>query len=134
MKLSNEQVISLLQSGDMFPHVGFFDRSPYPATAEAVQETELIVIRIADFDDLLMKYPQMTIKVMEIMGKKIIDLQERIQGFISKDVQHRLTHALMKLAAEHGVRKGKGCISICRLPTRTLRIWWVRRGKRLIAR
>ncbi|EME75696.1 Crp/Fnr family transcriptional regulator [Bacillus sonorensis] len=104
----NEQVISLLQSGDMFPHVGFFDRSPYPATAEAVQETELIVIRIADFDDLLMKYPQMTIKVMEIMGKKIIDLQERIQGFISKDVQHRLTHALMKLAAEHGVRKGKG--------------------------
>ncbi|WP_257008058.1 Crp/Fnr family transcriptional regulator, partial [Bacillus licheniformis] len=54
----NEQVISILQNGDMFPHVGFFDRSPYPATAEAVQETELIVIRIADFNELLMKYPE----------------------------------------------------------------------------
>ncbi|MFT0800968.1 Crp/Fnr family transcriptional regulator [Bacillus swezeyi] len=104
----NEQVISLLQSGDMFPHVGFFDGSPYPATAEAVQETELIVIRIDDFNELLMTYPEMTIKVMKIMGKKILDLQERIQGFISKDVQHRLTHALRKLAAEHGVQKGTG--------------------------
>ncbi|QHZ49093.1 Crp/Fnr family transcriptional regulator [Bacillus sp. HSf4] len=103
----NEQVISLLQSGEMFPHVGFFDRSPYPATAEAVQETELIVIRIDDFNHLLMTYPEMTIKVMNLMGKKILDLQERIQGFISKDVQHRLMHALEKLAAEHGVRKGK---------------------------
>lgn len=104
----NEQVISLLQSGDMFPHVGFFDRSPYPATAEAVQETELIVIRIDDFNELLMKYPEMTMKVMQIMGKKILDLQERIQGFISKDVQHRLTHALKKLADEHRVKKGEG--------------------------
>ncbi|MCY9339142.1 Crp/Fnr family transcriptional regulator [Bacillus haynesii] len=104
----NEQVISILQNGDMFPHVGFFDRSPYPATAEAVQETELIVIRIADFNELLMKFPEMTIKVMQIMGKKILDLQERIQGFISKDVQHRLTHVLMKLAAEHGIPQEKG--------------------------
>ncbi|MDA7027938.1 Crp/Fnr family transcriptional regulator [Bacillus sp. CLL-7-23] len=104
----NEQVISLLQSGDMFPHVGFFDQSPYPATVEVVQETELVVIRIADFDKLLIQYPQMTIKVMKVMGKKILDLQERIQGFISKDVHYRLTHALMKLAAEQGVKKGNG--------------------------
>ncbi len=71
-------------------------------------EGELIVIRIADFNELLMKYPEMTIKVMQIMGKKILDLQERIQGFISKDVQHRLTHVLMKLAAEHGIPQEKG--------------------------
>lgn len=80
----NEQVISLLQSGDMFPHVGFFDRSPYPATAEAVQETELIVIRIDDFNELLMKYPEMTMKVMQIMGKKSLICRNAFKDLFQK--------------------------------------------------
>ncbi|MDY7220747.1 Crp/Fnr family transcriptional regulator [Halalkalibacterium halodurans] len=104
----NEQVISLLRDGEMFPHVGFFDRSPYPVTVEVLQHTELVVIRVDDFDELLCHDPQLTMKLMQIMGSKIIELQERIQSFISKDVQHRLAHALINLAAERGVKKGDG--------------------------
>lgn len=104
----NEQVISLLHPGDMFPHVGFFDNSPYPATVEVVQEAELLVIRIDDFDELLMRQPQIAIKVMKIMGQKILALQERVQDFISKDVQHRIIHSLVRLAADHGEKTAKG--------------------------
>ncbi|MGM0878145.1 MAG: Crp/Fnr family transcriptional regulator [Bacillota bacterium] len=104
----NEQVISLLHSGDMFPHVGFFDQSPYPATVEVVQDAELLVIHINDFEKLLMQWPQIAIKVMKIMGLKILDLQERVQDFISKDVQHRLTHALLRVTVEHGEAQDAG--------------------------
>jgi CRP/FNR family transcriptional regulator, cyclic AMP receptor protein len=104
----NEQVISLLHQGDMFPHVGFFDNSPYPATVEVVQDAELIVIRIDDFDEVLMKHPSIAIKVMKIMGQKILTLQERVQDFISKDVQHRIIQALVRLAEDHGEKTAKG--------------------------
>ncbi|GAA0324781.1 Crp/Fnr family transcriptional regulator [Bacillus carboniphilus] len=109
----NEQVISILQSGDMFPHVGFFDESPYPATVEVVREAELLVIRIDDFDQLIIRQPQMAVKVMKVMGQKILHLQQRLQDFISKDVQHRLTHSLVRLAREYGeVRKQGTYVSL----------------------
>ncbi len=31
----HEQIVSILKQGEMFPHTGFFNRNPYPATAEA---------------------------------------------------------------------------------------------------
>ncbi len=102
----NEQVISILHEGDMFPHVGFFDPSPYPATVEVIQEAELLFIRIDDFDQLMIQQPQIAISVMKVMGKKILQMQERVQSLISKDVQHRLIHSLLELAAEHGISRG----------------------------
>ncbi|MDQ0229273.1 Crp/Fnr family transcriptional regulator [Metabacillus malikii] len=104
----NEQVISLLHDGDMFPHVGFFDASPYPATVEVVQDVELLVVLINDFEELVMQQPQIAIKVMKIMGKKILDLQQRVQDFISKDVTHRLVEVLIKLAKEQGIKNKEG--------------------------
>ncbi|AQS55778.1 Crp/Fnr family transcriptional regulator [Novibacillus thermophilus] len=104
----NEQVISLLQKGDMFPHVGFFDDSPYPATAEVIERAELLVIRIDDFDQLLMEKPKIAIKVMKMMGQKIFQLQERLQELISSDVFRRVVHTLLRLADEYGEQKGDG--------------------------
>lgn len=104
----NEQVISFLQDGDMFPHVGFFDHSPYPATAEVVQDATLFVIHIEDFDQLLMTNPQMAIKVMKIMGKMMLLLQQRLQELISGDVYRRVVRSLIRLAEEYGKNQNGG--------------------------
>lgn len=104
----NEQIISFLQEGEMFPHVGFFDKSPYPATAEIIQKAALLMIRIDDFDQLLMDQPQIAIKVMKIMGQKLMMLQERIQELSSRDVQHRVVRALIRLTEESGIQHDEG--------------------------
>lgn len=104
----NEQVISFLQKNDMFPHVGFFDNAPYPATTEVIQDAELLVIRIEDFDELLISYPQIAVKVMKIMGKRMLQLQQRVQELISGDVFHRVIRALLRLAAEYGEEREDG--------------------------
>lgn len=107
-KDGNEQVMSLLQKGDMFPHIGFFDDSPYPATAEVIQKADLLVMRIDDFDQLLMEKPQIAIKVMKMMGRKILQLQERLQELISSDVFRRVIHMLLRLAEEYGEKRNDG--------------------------
>ncbi len=104
----NEQVFSLLQSGDMFPHVGFFDQSPYPANAMVLQGAVLLMIRIEDFNQLMMVKPHLAIKVMEMMGKKILELQERVQSLISQDVQHRFVQTMIRLAYENGNQRDGG--------------------------
>ncbi|KHF38955.1 Crp/Fnr family transcriptional regulator [Halalkalibacter okhensis] len=104
----NKQVISLLCKGEMFPHVGFFERSPYPATVEVIEDATLYVIRINDFEKLLIASPEIAIKVMKILGRKILELQNRVQDFISKDIQHRLIQIIINMALENGVESCNG--------------------------
>lgn len=97
-----EHIINFLQSGEMFPHVGFFEQTPYPATAQVLEEAELYVIRIKDFDQLMLDYPTIAVQVMKVMGQKLSLLTERIQELSSRDVRHRLISTLIRLAEESG--------------------------------
>lgn len=109
-KEGNEQIINLLRKGEMFPHIGFFDASPYPATAEVIQEAELFVIRIDNFEELMLEHPQIAVKVMKMMSQKISELAQRIQTFISQDVRHRVIFSLLRLALESGKQTEQGVL------------------------
>lgn len=101
----HEQIVSFLKVGDMFPHTGLFNASPYPATAEAIVETTLIVIPIAKFEGLVMSMPSIAIKMMRVMGDKIKELQEKLQMLSEQDVKHRILSFLLLLAEQHGQSK-----------------------------
>ncbi|WP_188207559.1 Crp/Fnr family transcriptional regulator [Alkalibacillus aidingensis] len=97
-----EQVINLLKSNEMFPHVGFFDDTPYPATALTLTDAELIVVPIEGFELLLLQKPQISIKVMRVIGKKLLALQERIQHMSTQTVSQRTVSTLIRLSEELG--------------------------------
>jgi len=98
----NEQIVSFLKEGDMFPHVGFFDQTPYPATAEVLEDAELLVIPIKAFEQAILEMPTIAIKVMRVMGTKLKELQAKLQDFTAQDVNHRIVSYLCRLAKEHG--------------------------------
>lgn len=98
----NEQIINLLTAGDLFPHVGFFDATPYPATAEVLEPAELLVIPIQRFEQVLLETPSIAIKVMRVMGQKLLNLQQKLLELRMHDVHQRLVSILLRLTAEHG--------------------------------
>lgn len=102
----NEQIINLLTAGDMFPHVGFFDGAPYPATAEVLEPAELLVIPIKAFEQALLETPTIAIKVMRVMGQKLLDLQAKLLELTMHDVHQRLISILLRLTAKHGKQEG----------------------------
>lgn len=97
----HEHIVSLLQPGDMFPHTGFFN-SQYPATAEAITDTHLIVIPVRLFEELMISTPTIAVKVMRVMSEKILELQEQLQELTGHDVQNRGLTFLLKLAEKYG--------------------------------
>lgn len=102
----NEQIVTFLKEGEMFPHTGFFDDSPYPATATVVEPAELFVIPIQSFEQLMLSVPTIAIKVMRVMGAKIREFQNKLQAFVTQDVNRRIISFLVRMADEHGVRSG----------------------------
>lgn len=101
----HEYIVSFLKKGDMFPHVGFFNNHPYPATAEAIVNSKLLAIPLHAFEQLIMSTPTIAIKVMRVLGGKIIDLQEKLQHMTGQDVQDRGLFFLLNLAENYGVNK-----------------------------
>jgi CRP/FNR family cyclic AMP-dependent transcriptional regulator len=101
----HEQIVSFLKTGDMFPHTGFFNQHPYPATAEAIVDTMLLAIPVRSFEQLMINTPNISIKVMSAMSEKIIELQVKLQGLTGQDVQDRGLSFLLKLAENYGMHK-----------------------------
>ncbi|MBW7649897.1 Crp/Fnr family transcriptional regulator [Anoxybacillus sp. ST4] len=97
-----EQIVSLLQEGDMFPHTGFFRRGAYPAHAEMMSETTLIVIPIEQFEQTLICYPQLCVKLFRVMGEKIIELQTRLEELAFHNTAEQLARLFIRLAKTNG--------------------------------
>jgi CRP/FNR family cyclic AMP-dependent transcriptional regulator len=98
----HEHIVSFLKTGDMFPHTGFFNQNPYPATAEAIVDTRLLAIPVRSFEQLITDTPGIAIKVMRVMSNKIKELQEKLQELTGHDVQDRGVSFLVKLAENYG--------------------------------
>jgi CRP/FNR family transcriptional regulator len=97
-----EHIVSLLQTGDLFPHTGFFNHAPYPATTEALVDTHLLAIPVRDFELLIMEMPSIAVKLIDVMGAKLIELQQRLQQMSRHDVNGKLASLLKQLATKHG--------------------------------
>ncbi|MCL6547275.1 MAG: Crp/Fnr family transcriptional regulator [Alicyclobacillus sp.] len=97
-----EHIVSILGAGQMFPHVGFFQEGPYPATAQALEKSILLAIRTSQFDALLTEHPDIARKVMRVMGQKILQLHEKLQELAVYDSKQRVVALIRHFAEEHG--------------------------------
>ncbi|ANB60208.1 Crp/Fnr family transcriptional regulator [Anoxybacteroides amylolyticum] len=102
-----EQIVSILQTGEMFPHAGFFRRGSYPAHAEVMEEATLIVIPIAEFEQTLICYPELCMKLFRVMGEKIIDLQNRLEEQILHNTYEQIILLLLRLTKTNAVLQGR---------------------------
>ncbi|OCA91537.1 Crp/Fnr family transcriptional regulator [Bacillus sp. FJAT-27225] len=101
-----EQIISVLEAGEMFPHAGFFRKGNYPAHAEIIEEAQLVVIPINEFEKVLIAYPELSIKLFRVLGEKIVDLQARLEAQILHNTYEQIILLLLRLTKSNGVEQG----------------------------
>lgn len=97
-----ESLINVLGEGEIFPHTGFFDNSPYPGTATAKKDVTVLAIPISGFEQLIKTHPELSFRIIQVMNKKIIYLQARLNEMLSLNVEARLKAALAHLQEVHG--------------------------------
>lgn len=97
-----EQIISVLEPGEMFPHAGFFRQGKFPAHAEVTEDASLIVIPIDQFEEILISYPELCIKLFKVLGEKIVDLQKRLEEQILHNTYEQIVLLLIRLCKSNG--------------------------------
>ncbi|WP_332631950.1 Crp/Fnr family transcriptional regulator [Halalkalibacter flavus] len=101
-----EQIVSILEAGDMFPHAGFFRKGNFPAHAEILETSELIVIPVGQFEQILLTYPELCMKMFKVLGEKIVDLQNRLEEKILRDTYEQIVMLLLRLCKSNGEKVG----------------------------
>lgn len=98
----HEQLLTLLRPGDFFPHIGFLEGGCYPATAQAMEDSRLGLLRRQDLVELLRHNGDLALRIMATLTHRIADLQQRVKDLSHHDLRSRVIRTLLRLAEKHG--------------------------------
>lgn len=103
-----EKVLTILQEGDFFGEISLFDQDPHPLTAEALEESQLLIIPWEDLESIIMKRPKLALKIIEAMAKKTRLLTSQVKELVFQDAGGRLASLLRRFAVDFGVEVKSG--------------------------
>lgn len=103
-----EQVLTIDGPGSSVAEVPVFDGGNYPASGAAVDSALLLFVSKQDFQALCLAHPQVTLKVLRIVGARLRRLVEIIEELSFTTVRHRLASFLVRLARQEGKRTPAG--------------------------
>lgn len=103
-----EQILHILQAGDIFAEVVLIDRGPYPATAEVIEEAQVGMLRNDDVENLIRTNPDIALKILKVMSKRLRQAQIQVRDLALRDTYGRLASMLLILAKDHGSPNDNG--------------------------
>ncbi len=99
-----DAVFNLIVPGEIFGEIAFLDGGPRTADAVMIESGELMVIERRDFLPLLQDYPQLALRLLEILCGRLRRTSEQVEDIVFLGLNARLAKALLYLY-EHSSSK-----------------------------
>lgn len=107
-----EHIIKILTPGDLFGEVLLFNNHSYPATAVAVEDSLIGVIRNADLERLVLNNNLLALQLIKALSQRLLYAQQKIKNLALDDVAARTAETLLRLARDYGRLNRQGSIVI----------------------
>lgn len=92
-----EQILHLFGPGEAIAEVAMFHGSAYPAAAQAMEPSELLFIPRKGFEDQLKADPELAMKMLGLLSKRLRFFVHKIEELSLKEVPARLAAHLVLL-------------------------------------
>ena len=103
-----EQVLAVEEPGSSFAELPVFDGGPYPASASAMSETEVLFISRADVRALCLERPEVALKILQVVAARQRRVVAVIEELSFTTVRQRLVSWLLREATASGRPSGRG--------------------------
>lgn len=90
-------LLANLGEGDCFGEMTLFGQGTYDAFAEASQESLVCTFSPEAMEALLERYPKVAQRLLEVMGKRLAEVEGRLEEIAFKSVPSRLSNLLLGL-------------------------------------
>jgi len=95
-------VTSTLGPGTIFGEMSLIGQGMYHSFAEAVEECSVWKMDRGDLERLLLDRPQVALRILEVLGRRLLEVEVRLEGIAFKTVAGRLASLLLRLMKEQG--------------------------------
>ncbi|MFN7922963.1 MAG: Crp/Fnr family transcriptional regulator [Bryobacteraceae bacterium] len=97
-----EQVLTVEGPGSSVAELPVFDGGPYPASADALEPSELLFVSRQDFHALCLERPQIALQVLQVVGSRLRRLVGIIEELSFSTVRARLISWILREAEAAG--------------------------------
>lgn len=109
-KEGKEQILYILTNGDFTGDLSLLKKSKLEFNAEALEDTAVCTLTKEDFDKILEKNPQITLKILEVVHDRLVSLENLIQRLSTKDVETRIAGVILTLIDNFGKETKEGIV------------------------
>lgn len=105
-----EHIIHIFSEGDVFGEATLFNDVSYPASASVYEDAAVGVIKNSELEALIKENPDLALKLIKLLCRKLILTQQKIKDLTFKDVFSRTASQIFKLGNDYGKRVSSGLL------------------------
>ncbi len=101
-----EVIKTILQPGEIFGELSIMGDSNRNEFSEVLEDAQVCKISRQDFESLMERYGNLSLKVSKIMGFRLKKVERRLASLVFKDARTRIIEFLKDIAEEQGEKVG----------------------------
>ncbi|MFN7210265.1 MAG: Crp/Fnr family transcriptional regulator [Aggregatilineales bacterium] len=102
--------LATFSEGDLIGLIVALRGDPYPATAEALEESEVLALQGGTLWTIMSHHAPLAVRVVRMLAARLHEAHERIRELSAERVQQRVARSLVRLAHKVGVPQADGSI------------------------
>jgi CRP/FNR family cyclic AMP-dependent transcriptional regulator len=99
-----EYVLDVIGKDGFFGELALIDELPRSANAIAMEGSDLLIVRRADFTKLLMENPSISVNILKVLAGRLRVADERIKWLAFLNVEGRILKYLLEVGSRLGIR------------------------------
>jgi len=104
--------LATLGPGDLFGELAMFDGEARSASVETLSDAELLALPAADFRRLLADHPEIAVKLIGALTRRLRETNERVSRQSFQTVPSRVAGVLTQLIAEDAAAEARQGVTI----------------------
>ncbi|ASS74616.1 hypothetical protein CIG75_06295 [Tumebacillus algifaecis] len=105
-----EMIVYIRQDGEPIGAAMLFLEHPYPATAQAIEDSEVWQIPHVELEHLVRQNPDLSIAIIRLLGERLLQTQAQMRDLALQDKWGALISTLQRLIEEYGRVTTKGTV------------------------
>ncbi len=107
-----EKTLSVIGKGEFFGEMAILNDKPRSATAEVVDDSEILVIDRNTFETMIKGNAEIALRIIKKLAQRLQEADNQIESLMIKDNTSRVANLLAKIAKDKGIDTVMGGVVI----------------------
>src|SRR5262245_36649179 len=105
---NEEKIVAVLPPGEFFGEMSIVNNRPRSATATVIEDAKMLVIDSRTFEAMIRGNSEIAVRLIKKLATRLEQANQQIEILLLRDTNHRIVHALRRLAETTGVPDAAG--------------------------